>query len=96
MRHLKVSAAIFIFSNYFSSVSINTFITLGYSGEDLSSIVGNISISSMFSFSHTFYTIIWRSKEYRKRFIGLYCKSVSTHNTIFVPTPGKNRGLSDL
>ncbi|CAO4378717.1 unnamed protein product [Caenorhabditis nigoni] len=42
MRHLKVSAAIFIFSNFFSSFAVNTFITLGYSGEDLSSIVGNI------------------------------------------------------
>ncbi|EFP00358.1 CRE-SRSX-8 protein [Caenorhabditis remanei] len=96
MRHLKVSAALFIFSNYFSAFAINFVILLGYSGEDLSNIIGNISMSSMFSYSHTFYTIIWRSADYRKRFIGLYCKSVSPQNTFFVHSPGKNRAASDF
>ncbi|CAL2043405.1 unnamed protein product [Caenorhabditis brenneri] len=97
MRHLKVSAFLFILSNYLSAFATNIFIFLGLSGEDLTNMIGNISISTMFSYSHTFYTIIWRSKEYRKRFIGLYSKSASPQTTLFyVTSPGKNRAPSDF
>ncbi|CCD69594.2 G_PROTEIN_RECEP_F1_2 domain-containing protein [Caenorhabditis elegans] len=95
MRHLKFSAIIFIISNYLSVFVINAFILYGYAGDELNGVIGNISIFSMISFTHTFYTIIWRSKDYRKRFFRMYCTAYGPSVTMVVPTALKNTPPSD-
>ncbi|CAD6193197.1 unnamed protein product [Caenorhabditis auriculariae] len=70
-RRLKVLLIVYIFSWYLSVLGAN-FLRFLFVGETLAFLQINMGIFVEVCYSQSFYTIMWRSKEYRRAFCDLY------------------------